>query len=107
MEEFHLYKDIKARTGGEIFLGVVGPVRTGKSTFVRHFMELLVLPNLKDNGTQICAQGGGSFKASRSDRTEGPAGGLRGLSCDRSRRHHGEGKAPHGENALGGRRDAL
>ena len=42
MEEFHLYKDIKARTGGEIFLGVVGPVRTGKSTFVRHFMELLV-----------------------------------------------------------------
>ena len=53
MEEFHLYKDIKARTGGEIFLGVVGPVRTGKSTFVRHFMELLVLPNLKDNEKKI------------------------------------------------------
>lgn len=53
MEEFHLYKDIKARTGGEIFLGVVGPVRTGKSTFVRHFMELLVLPNLKDQEKKI------------------------------------------------------
>ena len=53
MEEFHLYKDIKARTGGEIFLGVVGPVRTGKSTFVRHFMELLVLPNLKDQEKRI------------------------------------------------------
>ena len=53
MEEFHLYKDIKARTGGEIFLGVVGPVRTGKSTFVRHFMELLVLPNLKGNEKKI------------------------------------------------------
>lgn len=53
MEEFHLYKDIKARTKGEIFFGVVGPVRTGKSTFVRRFMELLVLPNLKDNEKKI------------------------------------------------------
>ena len=56
MEEFHLYKDIKARTGGEIFLGVVGPVRTGKSTFVRHFMELLVLPNLKDQEKRIATE---------------------------------------------------
>lgn len=53
MEEFHLYKDIKARTKGEIFFGVVGPVRTGKSTFVRRFMELLVIPNLKDNEKKI------------------------------------------------------
>lgn len=53
MEEFHLYKDIKARTKGEIFFGVAGPVRTGKSTFVRRFMELLVLPNLKDNERKI------------------------------------------------------
>lgn len=41
-EEFHIYKDIKQRTNGEIYLGVVGPVRTGKSTFIRRFMEEMV-----------------------------------------------------------------
>ena len=35
METFHLYKDIEARTNGEIYLGIVGPVRTGKSTFIK------------------------------------------------------------------------
>lgn len=49
MEEFNLYKDIQARTGGEIYLGIVGPVRTGKSTFVRRFMEQMVLPALPEN----------------------------------------------------------
>ena len=44
MQEFQLYKDIQARTGGEIYIGVVGPVRSGKSTFIRKFMELMVLP---------------------------------------------------------------
>ena len=53
MEEFNLYKDIQARTGGEIFLGVVGPVRTGKSTFIRRFMEEMVLPNLAENEKRI------------------------------------------------------
>ena len=53
MVEFHLYKDIKARTGGEIFFGVVGPVRTGKSTLIRRFMELMVLPYLKDPEKKI------------------------------------------------------
>lgn len=48
MEQFSVYKDIKARTGGEIYLGVVGPVRTGKSTFIKRFMELLVLPAIED-----------------------------------------------------------
>ena len=48
MDHFHVYKDIEARTGGEIYVGVVGPVRTGKSTFIKRFMELLVLPNLPD-----------------------------------------------------------
>lgn len=48
MEQFSVYKDIKARTGGEIYLGVVGPVRTGKSTFIKRFMELLVLPAMED-----------------------------------------------------------
>lgn len=53
MEEFNLYKDIQARTKGEIFIGVVGPVRTGKSTFIRRFMELMVLPALKENDKAI------------------------------------------------------
>ena len=44
MEVFDVYKDIQARTNGEIYLGVVGPVRTGKSTFIKRFMDLLVLP---------------------------------------------------------------
>lgn len=48
METFELYKDIKLRTGGEIYVGVVGPVRTGKSTFIKRFMDLLVLPNMTD-----------------------------------------------------------
>lgn len=46
MESYNVYKDIKARTGGEIYLGVVGPVRTGKSTFIKRFMEQLVLPEI-------------------------------------------------------------
>lgn len=48
METYHVYKDIKARTKGEIYLGVVGPVRTGKSTFIKRFMEQLVLPEMDD-----------------------------------------------------------
>ena len=44
MEEFQVYTDIASRTNGEIYLGVCGPVRTGKSTFIKRFMELLVLP---------------------------------------------------------------
>ena len=47
-KEFNLYKDIQVRTGGEIYIGVVGPVRTGKSTFIKRFMDLLVLPNIMD-----------------------------------------------------------
>lgn len=43
---YDLYKDMKERTGGEIYLGVVGPVRTGKSTFIKRFMDLLVLPQI-------------------------------------------------------------
>ncbi len=44
METFNVYEDIASRTDGEIFVGVVGPVRTGKSTFIKTFMEKLVLP---------------------------------------------------------------
>lgn len=44
----NLYNDIQYRTGGEIYIGVVGPVRSGKSTFIKSFMEELVIPNIED-----------------------------------------------------------
>ena len=49
MEERSIYKDIESRTGGDIYIGVVGPVRTGKSTFIKRFMDTLVLPNITDD----------------------------------------------------------
>ena len=45
---FHIYKDIQKRTNGAVYLGVVGPVRTGKSTFIKRFMDVLVLPNITE-----------------------------------------------------------
>ena len=48
MDEYNVYKDIQARTNGEIYIGVVGPVRTGKSTFIKRFMDLMVLPEMED-----------------------------------------------------------
>lgn len=48
MDYFNVYKDIMARTDGEIYIGVVGPVRTGKSTFIKRFMNLMVLPNMEN-----------------------------------------------------------
>ena len=48
MDTFQLYKDIGGRTNGEIYIGVVGPVRTGKSTFIKRFMDVLVLPHMED-----------------------------------------------------------
>lgn len=47
-EGYSIYNDIKNRTNGEIYIGVVGPVRTGKSTFIKRFMDLLVIPNIED-----------------------------------------------------------
>ena len=49
MNNSNIYQDIAARTGGDIYIGVVGPVRTGKSTFIKKFMENMVLPNMEDN----------------------------------------------------------
>ena len=46
MENTKLYQDIAKRTDGDIYVGVVGPVRTGKSTFIKNFMDLLVIPNI-------------------------------------------------------------
>ena len=49
MENRSIYKDIARRTDGNIYIGVVGPVRTGKSTFIKRFMEMLVLPNIESD----------------------------------------------------------
>lgn len=46
MDNTRLYQDISKRTDGDIYVGVVGPVRTGKSTFIKNFMDLLVIPNI-------------------------------------------------------------
>ena len=46
MDSFNIYKDISERTQGDIYLGVVGPVRTGKSTFIKKFMDLMVIPKI-------------------------------------------------------------
>lgn len=49
MDNYNIYKDISQRTGGDIYIGVVGPVRTGKSTFIKRFMDELVIPNIENN----------------------------------------------------------
>ena len=53
---YDLYRDIQQRTGGEIYIGVLGPVRTGKSTFIKRFMEELVLPFMEDEHAKTRAQ---------------------------------------------------
>ncbi len=52
MDAFAVYKDIQARTRGQFLLGVVGPVRTGKSTFIRRFLEVLALPVMEDRAKE-------------------------------------------------------
>ena len=48
MSENQIYETIAKRTGGNIYIGVVGPVRSGKSTFIRRFTESVVIPNIDD-----------------------------------------------------------
>lgn len=48
MDNYNVYHDILVRTAGEIYIGVVGPVRTGKSTFIKRFMDILVIPEMED-----------------------------------------------------------
>ena len=56
MEKVDIFKDIAERTGGDIYIGVVGPVRTGKSTFIKRFMELVVLQNIAHEHERVRAQ---------------------------------------------------
>ena len=51
--EYNVYEDINTRTGGELYLGIVGPVRTGKSTFIKNFMELMVIPEMQDEAEKM------------------------------------------------------
>ena len=52
MEGFNVYRDMQARTNGEIYIGVVGPVRSGKSTFIKKFMDTIVIPNIEDDAAR-------------------------------------------------------
>lgn len=52
MADTNIYRDIANRTGGDIYIGIVGPVRTGKSTFIKRFMDLLVLPKMTDSSNR-------------------------------------------------------
>lgn len=56
MEKIDIFKDIAERTNGDIYLGVVGAVRTGKSTFIKKFMELVVLPNIENEADRTRTQ---------------------------------------------------
>lgn len=55
LEKIDIFKDISKRTNGDIYLGIVGAVRTGKSTFIKKFMELVVLPNIEDESERARA----------------------------------------------------
>ncbi|MGL4363158.1 MAG: stage IV sporulation protein A, partial [Cellulosilyticaceae bacterium] len=56
MDSYDVYRDIAERTNGDIYLGIVGPVRTGKSTFIKRFMEALVIPNIENEYSKARAQ---------------------------------------------------
>ena len=52
MLDYNVYEDIAKRSGGDIYIGVVGPVRTGKSTLIKKFMTELVIPNVADGNAK-------------------------------------------------------
>ncbi len=56
LERVDIFKDISKRTNGDIYLGVVGAVRTGKSTFIKKFMEKTVLPSITNESDRLRAQ---------------------------------------------------
>ena len=55
MTQEQIYQNIAQRTGGDIYLGVVGPVRSGKSTFIKRFAELMLLPRIKNEARRARA----------------------------------------------------
>ena len=55
MTQEQIYQNIARRTGGDIYIGVVGPVRTGKSTFIKRFSELLLLPHIQNEAQRARA----------------------------------------------------
>src|SRR5699024_11028518 len=55
LNRIDIFKDISKRTNGDVYLGIVGAVRTGKSTFIKRFMELVVLPNIKEEHERMRA----------------------------------------------------
>ena len=69
MEHPALYRDIGRRTGGDIYIGVVGPVRSGKSTFIKQFMEALVLPALDQTDPAARARARDELPQSAAGRT--------------------------------------
>ena len=129
METFNIYQDIAERTGGDIYIGVVGPVRTGKSTFIKRFMDLLVLPHIANTYTRERAKD--ELPQSASGRTImttepkfvpneaveislGDNADVRvrmidcaGVSGAGGRGRHGRGQPQNGTYAMGGECDAL
>ena len=117
-----LYRDIAERTQGDLYIGVVGPVRTGKSTFIKHFMEQLVLPlmapgprrdrlndELPQSGsgkTVMTTQpqfipGEGAAQVHRAGSGDpGPDDRFGGLPDPRGAGHPGGRRRPHGDHAL-------
>lgn len=55
MDRIDIFKDISKRTNGDVYLGIVGAVRTGKSTFIKRFMDLVVIPNIQDENERVRA----------------------------------------------------
>ena len=64
---YDMYKDISARTNGEIYIGVIGAVRTGKSSFIKRFMELMVLPFMEDENSRQRAVDGKNHYDNRAE----------------------------------------
>ena len=122
-EQNSICREIGARTGGDIYIGVVGPVRSGKSTFIKRFMEQLVLPAMSGSAAarERARDELPQSAAGRTIMTTEPkfipetavplaAGGRRGVpgAADRLRGLHGGGchgarggrKAPHGQKPV-------